>query len=179
MKDRDVADVFPVLKSGRPWPEPGLDRQIIDRRRQNACEWRCITCSLFMPNAAMLCDVIIPAGHMLRFSADDLRNFYHVIPGTEARARSSKVGYVFRAGDFAGWDCFRPELPANAKVYIAWCGLAMGDHNANDWAQEMNIHSLDRFGLLQPWLVYPRCIPRSDHNYFGKSNIAYDSVGFE
>ena len=101
--ERDVADIFPVLKSGRAWPQPGIDRQIIDRRRRNARERRCITGSRFMQNAAMRCDIHIPVGHALRFSADDLRNFYHVIPGKAARARSTPVGYIFRAGDFEGW----------------------------------------------------------------------------
>ena len=166
--DRDVADIFPVLKSGGPWPEPGVDRQILDRRRRNARERRCITCSRIMPNAALLCDIDIPAGHMLWFSADDLRHFYQVIPGTEARARSTQLGDVFRVGDFAGWDCFRPKPAAHAEVYIAWCGLARGEHNEVDWAQEMHINLIHRFGLLQArhWLIYPRCILCNEENYF-------------
>ena len=196
--ERDIADLFPVLKSGRPWPEEGVDRQIIDRRRRNARERRCVTGSRFMPNAAMLCDLHIPSGHAARYSADDLRNFYHVIPGTEARALSTPVGYVFRAGEFVGWSCFRADVDPNTKVYIAWCGLAMGDHNAVDWAQEMHMNLLTHNGLLQPrhWLIYPRCLPLNSEKYFegimiddrigvqiynrrAASKILYDEVAFE
>ena len=40
---RDIADCFPVLKEGGNFPAPGIDRQIIDRRRRNMRERRLIT----------------------------------------------------------------------------------------------------------------------------------------
>ena len=79
--ERDIADIFPVAKSGEAFPGPGVDRQIIDRRRRNARERRVVTGSRDMPNAALLCDLHVPAGFAARISADDLRNFYHAIPG--------------------------------------------------------------------------------------------------
>ena len=91
--ERDLADVFPVIKSGLPHPRPGIDRQIIDRRRRNARERRVVTGSKLMPNAMLLCDLHIPKGFALRFSTDDLRNCYHAFPGSWSRACSTPVGY--------------------------------------------------------------------------------------
>ena len=108
--ERDLADVFPVIKSGLPHPRPGIDRQIIDRRRRNARERRVVTGSKLMPNAMLLCDLHIPKGFALRFSTDDLRNLYHAFPGSWSRACSTPVGYKYPAEVFKTWKCWRDDF---------------------------------------------------------------------
>ena len=73
-----------------------------------------------MPNAMMLTELYIPPGYGLRVSADDLRNMYHVVPGTWERACSTPVGYAFRLRLFKGWACYREDLPEDTLCYIAW-----------------------------------------------------------
>ena len=58
--ERDVGDVFPVPKSGDAWPDDGIDRQIIDRRRRNSRERRIVSGSRWMPNSVPICEVHIP-----------------------------------------------------------------------------------------------------------------------
>ena len=178
--ERDLADVFPVIKSGLPHPRPGIDRQIIDRRRRNARERRVVTGSKLMPNAMLLCDLHIPKGFALRFSTDDLRNFYHAFPGSWLRAFSTPVGYKYPAEVFKTWKCWRNDFAPGEGVYIAWSGLGMGDHNAVDWAQEMHLSLLQRAGLMLPenLLVYPRSIPRNLSGYY-EGVMIDDRVGLQ
>ena len=51
---RDIADCFPVLKTGGPFPAEGVDHQILDRRRRNARERRIVSGSRFMPHSVLL-----------------------------------------------------------------------------------------------------------------------------
>ena len=133
-----------------------------------------------MPNAALLCEIHVPPGHAIRFSADDLRNFYHAIPGSEERARSTPVGDVFVAGDFEGWRCARPDLLPTANVYLAWNGIAMGDHNAVDWAQELHTNLLQQAGVLRlkHWLVYPKALPLNFDGFY-EGVMIDDRVGVQ
>ena len=50
----DAAEVWPVVKPGLPFPAPGVDRQILDRRRRNAKERRVVTGSRFLPHSVTL-----------------------------------------------------------------------------------------------------------------------------
>ncbi len=54
---RDIADCFPVLKSGAPFPQAGIDRRILDRRRRNARERRIISGSRHMPHGVLLGEI--------------------------------------------------------------------------------------------------------------------------
>jgi hypothetical protein len=55
--ERDISDCFPVLKEGHGHPDPGVDRQIIDRRRRNQREERLITGSQHMPHSVLLNEI--------------------------------------------------------------------------------------------------------------------------
>ena len=143
-------------------------------------EYRVISGSKFMPNAASLCDVHIPDGCAIRFSADDIRNSYHAFPGTLDRAQSTPVGYAYPAEAFAGWNCFRDDLPSGELVYMCWSGLGMGDHNACDWAEEGHINVLLGCGVLGPehWLIYPRCLPYNSDGYY-EGVMIDDRIGIQ
>ena len=119
-----------------------MAEQIVDRRRRNARERRQVTGSRWMPNAAMLCELSVPAGYHLRVSADDLRNMYHAVPGTWERACSTPCGFIFKNRMFKGWACYRHDLPDDAPCYIAWRGIGMGDHTAVDLAQAFHCNGL-------------------------------------
>ena len=177
---RDIADVFPVAKSGEPHPGVGVDRQIIDRRRRNARERRVITGSRHMPNASSVTELHIPEGKSLRISADDLRNMYHCIPGSSERARSTPVGYAYPAYLFRDWNCWRAELELTDWVFMAWPGLGMGDHNAVDWAQEIHINILKGAGLLSSSHVmrYKHPLPVNDEDYY-EGVMIDDRVGLQ
>ena len=99
----DIADCFPVPKDGEPHPRPGVDRQIIDRRRRNNREERLITGSRMMPHCVQVSEVFLDDDEMLVVSMDDLRNFYHMVEGSPERARSTPVGQPFEARRFRGW----------------------------------------------------------------------------
>ena len=136
--ERDVANVFPVIKSVKPFPQDGVDRQIFDRRRRNARERRVVTGSRLH----------VPAHHAIRFSDDDLRNVYHAIPGTWERACSTPVGNPYHHRILSGWRCARDDVGPEEMMYLAWSGLRMGDHNAVDWAEELHLNLLQSDGLL-------------------------------
>ena len=103
-----------------------------------------------MPNAMMLTDLFVPEGHGIRVSLDDLRNMYHVVPASWERAKSTPVGKPYCAKYFRGWSCRRGDVSDTDMVYLAWQGLAMGDHNAVDIAQEFHCNILKSYGLLKP-----------------------------
>ena len=95
---RDIADCFPVLKSGGQFPEEGVDRQILDRRRRNARERRIVSGSRFMPHSVLLGEIFLAPFEKLLISADDLRNCYHLIVGSPARATSTFIASRFNGG---------------------------------------------------------------------------------
>ena len=88
---RDIADCFPVLKSGSPFPSAGVDRQILDRRRRNARERRIVSGSRLMPHSVLLSEIQLRPHERLVLSTDDLRIFvppHHMLGG----ARSVHTG---------------------------------------------------------------------------------------
>ena len=178
--ERDVGDVFPVPKSGAPFPADGVDRQIIDRRRRNAREVRVISGSRWMPNAASICEVHIPYHCSLRVSADDLRNFYHSVPGSDERARSTPVGFPYPVSCFKDWSSWRDDFVDGDWAYISWAGLGMGDHNAVDLAEEMHFNILTDAELLQPQhlMVYPSSLPVNDDGYY-EGVMIDDRIGLQ
>ena len=91
--------------------------------------------SKLMPSPSMLTDLFIPTSHKLPIRMDDLRNMYQAFPGTVDRATSSPICGFVHARDFRGFACDRLDLRDDAKVYVCWRGLGMGDHNAVDIAQ--------------------------------------------
>ena len=81
-------------------------------------------------------------------SADDLRNFYHLITGSRERAASTPVGPPYPARLFRGWKAHNEEWPDELQLHLCWPGLGMGDLNAVDIAQELHMHMV-RSTLLQ------------------------------
>ena len=91
----DLADCFPVPKDGLPFPLPGTDRQILDRRRRNGREERVISGSKTMPHSVQVNVFSVGPDEELLVFLDDLRNFYHMIGGSKERARTTPVGPAF------------------------------------------------------------------------------------
>ena len=133
-----------------------------------------------MPNSAFICEVHIPKFCSLRMSTDDLRNFYHSVPGTDERARSTPVGFPYPVSCFKGWDSWRYDFQVDDWAYISWAGLGMGDHNAVDIAQEFHCTALAEHGLLrrEHLLIYPRPIPRNRQGYW-EGVMIDDRVGLQ
>ena len=91
----DIADCFPVPKDGLPYPLPGTDRQILDRRRRNGREERVISRSKTMPRSVQVNEILVGPDEELLVSLDDLRNFYHMIGGLQGKGEDHPGGPRF------------------------------------------------------------------------------------
>ena len=176
----DIADCFPVPKDGLPFPLPGTDRQILDRRRRNGREERVVTGSKTMPHSVQVSEIFLEPDEELRVSLDDLRNFYHMIGGSRERARTTPVGPAFEARLFRAWNAWETRFCDTDKLHVSWPGLGLGDLNAVDLAEEMHVGVLKDSGGMQAQhtMIYPKPLPYNLEGFF-EGVMIDDHVGLQ
>lgn len=101
----DRCEIFAVAK------DQDKDRQILHRKRRNRREQHFAGASQDLPHGVLLCQLPLEDQFVCVSSVDDLKDFYHAYPASEARARSTPVGPVFGIRDVR-----------HLKVSGAWYG---------------------------------------------------------
>ena len=156
------SDIFAVRKSETE------DRAILKRVRRNAVEESVDAVTSSMPHGNQFEDVELAVGEGLRFSADDLPNYYHLGGVNRERQLTNAFGPRLSRADIEKW-CPRAfammsdEDKDNEDFCSLWACLPMGDLNAVSFAQIAHANLLRKFGGLREehLLVYRRPIPMS------------------
>ncbi|CAE7201286.1 BUB3.2 [Symbiodinium sp. CCMP2592] len=144
----DRCELFAVAK------DADKDRQILHRKRRNLREKHIAGASRDLPHGVQLCQLPLEGRFVCACSVDDVKDFYHAYSATEARARSSPVGPLFRSSEVRHLKAFR-DAEAQGRISkgdeVACCfqGLGMGDHAAVDIAQESHVNLLRAFGAMR------------------------------
>ena len=143
----DRCEVFAVAK------DSDRDRQILHRKRRNLRERHTVGASKDLPHGVLLCQLPLEDRYVCVCSVDDIRDFYHAYSASEARAKSSPVGPVFRASEVGHLKAFREavesgRLQKGDRVACCFRGLGMGDHAAVDIAQESHVNLFRTYGGL-------------------------------
>ena len=83
-----------------------------------------------MASGEGLTQIILPAGHVLRSSGNDIRDFYYLFRVSEQRARRNALAGPVKPAKLAHLSCFKPELLEADEVFGALATLAMGESQA-------------------------------------------------
>ena len=81
-----AAGIFPVRKSAE------RDRLVTNRRPRNFLERNIGAARELYPHATQACDIVLPPGHVLRGSGDDLPDFFHTIRCSDRRTATNVFG---------------------------------------------------------------------------------------
>ena len=158
----DRCELFAVAK------DEVRDRQILHRKRRNLRELHVVGASRDLPHGVLLCQLPLEGRRVCVCSVDDVRDFYHAYKASDARAKSSPVGPLFRSGEVAHLKAYQDAV-AQGRVRpgenVACCfkGLGMGDHAAVDIAQESHVNLLKSYGAMKDSevLKYRNPVPNS------------------
>ncbi|CAK0900373.1 unnamed protein product, partial [Prorocentrum cordatum] len=144
--------LFPVFK------DASTQRVVFNRIARNSSELPLGGFSRLTPSAAMLVDLEVPAGSVLRVWADDLQDFYPAFDCTYDMACTNDVALPLPTRLYEGFAALGPlrkrcrregrELPE--KVVPCHGGLIMGGLNAPDWARESHMRLLAQAGSFPP-----------------------------
>ena len=163
----DRCEIFAVAKDAEK------DRQILHRKRRNRREQHFAGASQDLPHGVLLCQLPLEDRFVCVSSVDDLKDFYHAYPASEARARSTPVGPVFGIRDVRHLKACQDALKANRITHgdpIVCCfqGLGMGDHAAVDIAQESHVNVIRSFGGLdeKETLSYKHPLPLTQTGFY-------------
>ena len=163
-----------------------VDRQIGDRRAQNAVECHPVGPSRWLPNGQSITSLHCPPGKKLTGSVTDRKDFYHQARASRARAHSNCLPFWFEADDFLGsrvLEVLKEELQqptrrdvhgdryglparkAKSKIGSVCCGFAslfQGDHLGVEYALSAHSGLLKRNGLLveESHLLSGRAFPK-------------------
>ena len=99
---------------------------------------------------SMLCLIGLRPNERLRFSSDDLREYYCTFIVSEARAKRNSLAMQFEAAELSHLKAFDPAKHSGRRLYIALRTLAMGDSLAVELAQEAHLHLLESVGAMAP-----------------------------
>ena len=99
---------------------------------------------------SMLCLIGLRPNERLRFSSDDLREYYYTFIVSEARAKRNSLAMQFEAAELSHLKAFDPAKHSGRRLYIALRTLAMGDSLAVELAQEAHLHLLESVGAMTP-----------------------------
>ena len=147
VNSEDRCEIFAVAKDDEK------DRQILHRKKRNRRERHFAGASQDLPHGVLLCQLPLEDRFVCVSSVDDLKDFYHAYPASEARARSTPVGPTFGIRDVRHLKACQDALKANRikhgdPVVCCFQGLGMGDHAAVDIAQESHVNVVRSFGGL-------------------------------
>lgn len=163
----DRCELFAVAK------DSDKDRQILHRKRRNLREFHVAGASRDLPHGVLLTQLPLEDRFVCVCSVDDVKDFYHAYSASEARARSSPVGPVFRWGEVAHLQAAQVamaegRLGKDDKLVCCFRGLGMGDHAAVDIAQESHVNLLRAFGGMkdQETLSYRRPLPVTTSGFY-------------
>ena len=163
----DRCELFAVAKDAEK------DRQILHRKRRNQREKHFAGASRDLPHGVLLCQLPLEDKFVCVCSVDDVKDFYHCYPATEARAKSSPVGPFWSVKDVSHLQACQAALSQNRINkcdLIACCfkGLGMGDHAAVDIAQESHTNLLKAFGCMfdEETLCYRRPVPNPASGFY-------------
>lgn len=118
------------------------DRVICDRRPQNQLERRLVWAKL--PHGALLTQIIVPPGHTIRGSGDDLSNYFYLLKHRESWLHRNAIGSPVSGKDFLKYGC-----DPKTKYVLCFRVIPMGDTNAVDIAQETHLQVLQDAGCMQ------------------------------
>ncbi|CAE7292878.1 unnamed protein product [Symbiodinium microadriaticum] len=166
VSDKDRCELFAVGK------DEAKDRQILHRKRRNLREHHVAGASRDLPHGVLLCQLPLEGRRICACSVDDVKDFYHAYKASEARAKSSPVGPLFRSGEVAHLTAYQDAL-SKGRVrpgdMVACCfkGLGMGDHAAVDIAQESHVNLLRAYGAMRESEVlrYRDPVPHSESGF--------------
>ena len=160
------ARVFNAFKS------EAVDRQIGDRRAQNAAECHPVGPSRWLPSGQSITALHCPRGFKLTGSVTDRKDFYHQAQVSRSRAHSNCIPFWFSSDEFPesrALDILREELgqptrrdvhgdrygmparKAKGAITSVCCGFAslyQGDHLGVEYALSAHSTLLKRGGLL-------------------------------
>ena len=163
----DRCELFAVAK------DSDKDRQILHRKRRNLREFHVAGASRDLPHGVLLTQLPLEDRFVCVCSVDDVKVFYHAYSASEARARSSPVGPVFRWGEVAHLQAAQVamaegRLGKDDKLVCCFRGLGMGDHAAVDIAQESHVNLLRAFGGMKnpETLSYRRPLPVTTSGFY-------------
>ena len=91
MSAEDRCELFAVAK------DVDKDRQILHSKRRSLRERHIAGASRDLPHGVQLCQLLLEGRFVCACSVDDVKDFYHAYAATEARAKSSPVGPLFRS----------------------------------------------------------------------------------
>ena len=123
--------------------KPASDRIICDRRPINELERRLIWARL--PHGCLLTQILLPKGHSIRGSGDDLSNYFYLLKHQEDWLYRDTVGSPVSGKDFLEYGC-----SPNEKYILAFQVIPMGDLNAVDIAQQTHLEVLRDCGCMRP-----------------------------
>ena len=163
----DWCELFAVAK------DCDRDRQILHRKRRNRRERLIVGASKDLPHGVLLCQLPLGQDFISACSVDDVQDFYHAYSATEARAKSSLVGPLFRQAEVAHLKAFQQAKSAGRispqdRVACCFRGLGMGDHAAVDIAQESHVNLVRAFGgMVEGEVLRYRCpVPRPPTGFY-------------
>ena len=115
-------------------------------------------------HGAQLCSLHIPSGHVARYSADDLAEFYYTVTVGRERAKRNIIGLPFAAHELRHMQSFNPSRHFGT-CYLALACLAMGDSLAVELAQASHMEVLRTVAgcmLRSETVAFRRPFPRGD-----------------
>lgn len=136
--------------------KPTSDRIILDRRPFNELERRLVWARL--PHGSLLTQLIVPKGHSIRGSGDDLSNYFYLLKHHEEWLPRNAVGNVF---DGLGYEEFGGIEGKN--FLLSFRVIAMGDLNAVDISQQVHLEILRDCQCMAPHecIEFKRPLPAS------------------
>ena len=136
---RECVGLFCVPK------DASCDRLILNPIVVNARMRSLNTFTKQLAHGCQFCFVHIPPGHVARFSADDLAEFYYTVKVTNARDMRNAISLPLQASDLQGFAAYNPTEHWGT-CFIALACLAMGDSLAVELAQQSHMGVLRSLG---------------------------------
>ena len=144
VRPRFAGGVFAVVKDSL------RDRLILDARPANLLETPATRWIPSLGSAESLTKLVVPADHCLRFSGNDLRDFYYMFRVSEERSRRNILCGPIPTASASGFNCFKDEFWDSEFLYGALATMAMGDNQAVSLAQTCHLGMALQFGGVCP-----------------------------
>ena len=137
--------------------KPHSDRIICDRRPLNELERRLVWAKL--PHGALLTQIIVPKGHSIRGSGDDLSNYFYLLKHKEEWLPRNTIGQPVSGSLFTRYGC-----DPKKSYMLSFRVIPMGDTNAVDIAQQTHLEILRDCGTMtaEEVISYRSPLPASD-----------------
>ena len=127
------------------------DRMILDSRRPNCLEEPLGRWIRSLASSEGLCRLQLQRGEVLRFSGNDVRDFYHLFSVTRERALRNGLNILVPEAKCRKLRAYhREEHQGSRKLVPALNTLAMGDCQAVELAQTCHLSLVWRRGILRP-----------------------------